>query len=278
MSTILYNTNSSLIPKYQRNNLLKSNKVRSRSSLTNNQAQDKLHTSNKDASSNNLPIFNSPHEKNSVKYLQQLCRSIYSESLHQRINQLKPSPDLQINAFVALIFQNFVKSWYGVKIPTDDDEFITELFNLLQNMIQYLANRINDGSIDWEALLADDIPVIISKHIHGIRECKLNLSNNETTYTKYCKLTLFEEDKYPYIITDFLKKTIGNTDSMLQSSMLDSLFNVLLLNHIMDSIVEPYYVLDGINKVCSKLKAKKMDKLKKKAAQYRNTTLSFISI
>ena len=45
-----------------------------------------------------------------------------------------------------------------------------------------------------------------------------------------------------------------NTKSLLQRSFLDSFLNELVFGHLLDSIMEPYYLLEGLNKICIRIK------------------------
>ncbi|CCD22271.1 Nvj3p NDAI_0A01130 [Naumovozyma dairenensis CBS 421] len=261
MPNILYNTNSSLISRFQRNSstspVTNSVSLISSSSSSTTSFLSKNNTASLAIGSK----FRSKYEKDSEKYLKELCCSIYPKSTHKRINGMKSNFELQINAICALILQNFVLNWYGVKIPTTDETFLIEMFNLIQNLIQYVTRQIRDDSIDFEALLADDIPVILSRHIEAIRKSQLktteNIDDSSTLYKEYRKIVLSDSDKYPEQITNFIKSLIeGSDSSTLQSSFLDSLFNELLFGRILDSLTEPYYVLNGTIKICNKLISK----------------------
>lgn len=188
MPTILYNTNSSLITKYRRPNasnqykgfLSKKGHTRLNSKSSGDiWEKDCSHTKN----SGNDVSFESEFEKDSVEYLRDLCFSIYPNSLHQKIRSIEALPDLQVNTFIALIFQNFVKSWYGIKIPTDDSKFLTELYNLVQDLITYLKS----SKINYHALLLDYIPCLLSSHLKALNDSS---QNNDLVYEQYCKLTL----------------------------------------------------------------------------------------
>ncbi|QHS72387.1 Nvj3p SPAR_D03860 [Saccharomyces paradoxus] len=251
MPTILYNTNSSLITKYRRPNASKqykgllSKKGHTRlNSKSNGDVWEKDcdHTKN----SSNDTSFESEFEKDSIEYLRDLCCSIYPSSLHQKIRSVEGLPDLQINAFVALIFQNFVKSWYGAKIPTDDSKFLTELYNLVQDLITYMKS----SKINYHALLLDYIPCLLSTHLKALDDSS---QSSDLVYEQYCKLTLYDPKRYPMLFTEIIKNKL-NTKSLLQRSFLDSFLNELVFGHLLDSIMEPYYLLEGLNKICIRIK------------------------
>ncbi|CAI1830983.1 hypothetical protein SEUBUCD646_0B03020 [Saccharomyces eubayanus] len=249
MPTILYNTNSSLISKYRRSNASKpykglpSKKAHKRLSLPPDIFKEE---SGYTRNCNDDISFQSEFEKDSVGYLQDLCCSVYPSSLHQRIKNLRGSPDLQINAFIALIFKNFIKSWYGVKIPTNDSKFLTELYNLVQNLVKYMKN----SQIDYGSLLLDYIPCLVSSHLKALRDCP---QDTNLVYEHYCQLTLYDSKRYPGLFIDIIQNKM-NTKSLLQRSFLDSFLNELVFGHILDSIIEPYHLLNGLNIICKKIK------------------------
>lgn len=181
--------------------------------------------------------FYSKYEKNSDEYLRELCCMAWPRSLHARIGKMDKT-ELTVNSFTALIVNNFL-GWYGTKIPTSDDEFLTLLFDLIQDVLTHLRNV----PIDYECLLADDLPLIVSQHVQAMRR----LLEEQHPFEQYCKLILYE-NAYPELITRQLKKPLEN-GSRLQSTFLDALFNDLLFGKIMDRALEPYYVLHAITKL-----------------------------
>ncbi|CAR26892.1 ZYRO0C03872p [Zygosaccharomyces rouxii] len=214
--SILYNTNSSLIPKFQRHNLIRPHR-----------AEFKLQNE-----------FQSRHPKDSDDYLKDLCRANWTTSLHGRINKFDRL-ELSINAFCALIVRNFL-GWYGVKIPTQDDQFPTLVFDLIQDTIAYLKKC----EIDLEDLVCDQLALILSQHVQAMRKLS---SSESSTFLHYCNLTLYQ-NQYPQLITKRLKKPLDN-QSELQSTFLEALFNDLLLGKVLDSVLEPYYILDVLRKL-----------------------------
>ncbi|CAI4058415.1 Nvj3p SKDI_04G4010 [Saccharomyces kudriavzevii IFO 1802] len=251
MPTILYNSNSSLISKYRRSNASKPYKgllsKKGHTRLSSKSSIDSYgENSDYTRDSSDDIAFQSEFEKDSVEYLQDLCCSVYPSSLHQRIGTLQLLPDLQINAFIALIFKNFVKSWYGVKIPTNDSKFLTELYNLVQDFIKY----IKSSKIDFSNLLLDYIPYLLSSHLRAMGDCFQNI---EAVYLQYCQLTLYDRKRYPSVFVDIIQSKL-NTKSLLQRSFLDSFLSELVFGHIFDAIVEPFYILDGLNKICMQIK------------------------
>lgn len=214
--SILYNTNSSLIPKFQRHGLIRSHRVESKRS----------------------DEFHSQHIKDSDEYLRDLCCSNWPSSLHGRIQKFD-GLELSINSFCSLIMRNFL-GWYGVKVPTQDEQFPTLLFDLIQDTITYWKKC----EMDFEELLCDQLTVILSNHISAMQK----LINGELLcFSDYCNLTLYH-GHYPDVITKRLKKPLDNR-SELQSTFLNALLDDLLLGEILDKVLEPYYLLQALTKL-----------------------------
>lgn len=214
--SILYNTNSSLIPKFQRHNLIRSHRTESK-------LQDEFH---------------SDHAKDSDEYLKDLCRANWNRSLHGRINKFDRL-ELSVNAFCALIVCNFL-GWYGDKIPTQDVQFPTLIFDLIQDTITYLKKC----DIDSESLICDQLALILSQHVRAMRHL---VNSDSSTFSDYCNLTLYQ-NQYPQLITKRLKSPLDN-QSELQSTFLETLISDLLLGKVLDGVLEPYYILHALMKL-----------------------------
>lgn len=255
MSAILYNTNSSLIHKYQRSTLTK-NKP-SKTSPLHQTTSDELTNENKNDVTQLIdPPFETNYEKNSEPYLKQLCLSIYPNNLASEINELDFMIDLQIHAFAALLIKNFIKSWYGLKIPTSDTEFLTNMFHLVQDIIVFLRK----SNVDYETLLMDDIPYIIAQHYKALEiilktESASQPLTQALVYDLYCESTHYKKGYYPEALSSHLQKYF-NHQSDLENSFIDTLLNELLLGRVMRNISEPYYLLRGITKAWEKVAQK----------------------
>lgn len=241
---ILYNTSSTLIPKFQRNTLQKQFKespARSQTSPSGPKLFARTETDDKiDAISDDVP-FQSKSARDSDAYLKELCCSVYPCSLHQRINKLEPTVDLPVNAFVSLILKSFITSWYGVKIPTSDDQFITQLFDIVQDLLSYVRNK----EIDYECILADDLPMLLAEHIRAMRQSL----KNEDVFTHYTRITMHQDEYYSNVITREFQYYL-KSESILQRTFLNSLFNDLLMGKLLDRASEPYFVLRAITDIC----------------------------
>lgn len=213
---ILYNTNSSLIPKFQRHNLIRPHKIDSK-------FQNEFHSS---------------HPKDSDEYLKDLCRTNWPPSLHGYINKFD-RVELSVNAFCALIVRNFL-GWYGNKIPTRDNQFPTLIFDLIQDTLTYLKRC----EIDFESLICDQLALVLSQHIKAMRQI---VGSDSSTFLDYCNLTLYQ-NQYPQLITARLKEPLDN-QSELQSTFFDALLNDLLLGKVLDRVLDPYYILHALRKL-----------------------------
>ncbi|QLL31909.1 hypothetical protein HG536_0C00760 [Torulaspora globosa] len=254
MSTILYNASSSLVPKFQRHNVLRQQRdaTPGLSSSLHDEGIDRPSSNGQD----DTP-FKSGFAKNSDGYLQELCCSVYPTSLHQRIRKLDSMADLPLQALMSLVWQNFVTSWYGVKIPTCDDLFMAQLFDLTQ----LIAGRLKSTDLECEPFIADDLPSVLSEHIQAMRACV----REDDAFYRYCQLTSFEEGYYPQVLTNYVLATVP-AGSSLQTTFLQALFNELLMGKIMDRVSEPYFALSAISKLCRKLEARRRRKDKQPKA------------
>lgn len=242
MSTILYHTSSSLVPKFQRHNLLRQQREvtpGSSGSAHDEGAEGRSSVEGDTAFKSGLP-------RNSDGYLQELCCSVYPTSLHQRIRELDSTVDLPLQALMSLVWQNFVTSWYGVKIPTCDDRFLVQLFDL----VELIAVRLKSTNLECEPFIADDLPAILSEHLQAMRVCV----REDDALHRYCQLTSLEEGYYPQVLTNCVLASVPG-GSTLQTTFLQALFNELLMGKIMDRVSEPYFALSGIRKLCRKLHA-----------------------
>lgn len=245
MSAILYNTSSSLVPKFQRHDLLKHSKESSnvqpisRSSTLLSPRDRDYHLQQAGEYSSNAP-FHSNAIKNSTVYLKELCCSIYPDKMNNEIWKIDNSADLACHALFALVLKNFISSWYGTKIPTSDEQFLSQLFLTLQDALL----RIKTWKIDYESLIADDIPILLSNHIRSMRKAMMN----ENVLDRYCELINYPKDYYPMAITHVIKRELEN-GSLLQASFLDSFFDILLFEKLTDKIIEPYYIIKAISTI-----------------------------
>lgn len=243
MSTILYNTSSSLVPKFQRHNLLRQQRELSPGSTA--KSNDEVVNKSTTVKFDDIP-FKSKFEKNSDSYLRELCCSVYPSSLHHKISKLDPSIELPIQAFMSLVWHNFVSTWYGVKIPTCDDRFMIQLFDL----VQAIAARLKLTQLNYETFVADDLPSILGQHLQAMSQC----IHEDDVYGRYCQLISYKDKYYPQLLTDCILDSISG-ESTLQATFVQALFNELLMGKIMDRVSEPYFALSAISKACRSLES-----------------------
>lgn len=222
MSSILYNTNSRLLSRYHR-------KAKLSTQLKHDENEDEPYTS--------------PYDKDSKDYLVSLCCSAYPQVIHRNIQELSPTK-LSIHAFFALIFKNFVTSWYGTKIPTADAQFMAELFSLIERLLNYLNTK---HDTDFASLICDDWAMLLSQHIRIMRK----VVSQDLGYAEFNKLCLYD-NRYPRVIVSKITGPLDN-GSELQRTFLEALIGDLLLSKVLERIVEPFILMEIIASICNKL-------------------------
>lgn len=73
------------------------------------------------------------------------------------------SVDFQLYAFIAIVVKDLVQSWYGKITP--DQDFVEEVVKIVAHCTTQLESRLR--TVDLESLILDEIPMIVSSHIHG---------------------------------------------------------------------------------------------------------------
>lgn len=74
--------------------------------------------------------------------------------------------DVQLYAIVAIVIKDFVNSWYSKITP--DRAFVDEVIQIIAHCSRALEQRIRQ--IDMTALILDELPVLIERHIAGEHE------------------------------------------------------------------------------------------------------------
>ncbi|AET39264.1 Nvj3p Ecym_4188 [Eremothecium cymbalariae DBVPG len=221
MSNILYNANSKLVSKYQKKSVLATT-VRP---LLN---QDKP--------------FQCVHAKDSREYLMALCCDIYPAALHPTI-KIMSNWELSVQALFSLFLKNFVKSWYGDKIPTTDDELIVILFQLCNRLIKH----IDSSTVDWLQILCSDIPFVLDRHF----KIMSRVVHEDLNYSDFLQLYLYK-NQYPGCIVQKLTEPLRN-ESRLQQTFLSGLVGDLLFDKVANKVAAPVILLDIIQSTCDKL-------------------------
>ena len=70
--------------------------------------------------------------------------------------------DLQLYAIIAIIIKDLVHSWYGKITP--DQTFVEEIIRIIAHCTRALESRLR--AVDVEALLLDEVPGLVGRHIH----------------------------------------------------------------------------------------------------------------
>lgn len=74
--------------------------------------------------------------------------------------------DQQLYALLAIIVREFVLTWYS-KITPDDDQFVTELVQIVAHCTRALEQRLR--KVDLESLLFDELPALLDNHVRAYR-------------------------------------------------------------------------------------------------------------
>ncbi|AAS54356.1 AGL135Wp [Eremothecium gossypii ATCC 10895] len=223
MSSILYNANSRLVVKYQKKYQLATSSLESE-----DEGQDEP--------------FSSTHPKDSREYLLDLCCNVYPKHLSSRLQTL-PDWSLAIHALVALLFKNFVKTWYGEKIPTTDDALLVLLFDICDETIK----NIHASEVNWSQILWNDIPQILDSHMGAMSQ----VMTEHLTYSEFEQLNLYK-GQYPGCLVAKINE-ISHNRSELQRAFLDGFIGDLILGKIVSKTVAPFILIDIIRSTCDKL-------------------------
>ncbi|CUS22109.1 LAQU0S04e08416g1_1 [Lachancea quebecensis] len=221
MPTILYNANSSLISRFHR-------KVKSRTDQTLNEF--------------GKTRFLSSFEKDTPEYLRELCCSAYPKQIHAQLETCN-SAKLAAHAFFALVFKNFVCSWFGPKIPSTDPEFLCELYHIIDRLLCHFEEH----EIEWESLLLDDVPLLLTQHLRAVRRAARDGWCDEAR-----ERALLDPDYDRARVSSYVCSLL-KSESHLQTAFLRSLFEDLLCDRILHSIADPSLVLEAVNKVARSL-------------------------
>lgn len=71
--------------------------------------------------------------------------------------------DVQLYAFIAVILSLFVQAWYNRITP--DQQFVAEIVQIIAHSTRALEQRLR--KVDLEALLLDELPLLVEEHIDG---------------------------------------------------------------------------------------------------------------
>ena len=93
-------------------------------------------------------------------------RDLDSKSLDELLPPLTSSNevDVQLYAIIAVILNQFVRSWYNRITP--DGEFISDIVRIIAHCTRGIEQRLRH--VDLEELLLDELPAFIVAHIDGI--------------------------------------------------------------------------------------------------------------
>lgn len=98
-----------------------------------------------------------------------LCQTLNDDAVdgatHLRLPSLTSSNeiDLQLYGLIAVILNQFVKSWYQRLTP--DHEFFAEVVPIIAHCTRCLEGRLRH--IDLEDVVLDEIPRLLAEHLSG---------------------------------------------------------------------------------------------------------------
>ena len=147
---------------------------------------------------------------------------------------------------------------------------IRDRYNVVQDLIAYMKS----SKINYNDLLLDYIPYLLSSHLKALKDPSLS---EDLVFEHYSKLTLYDSKRYPTLFTDIIQRKL-KTRSLLQRSFLDSFLNELVFGRIIDSIMEPYYLLEGLNRICMKVKLNSSMNIKQKVVYSKSNYSSWWSV
>lgn len=92
-------------------------------------------------------------------------RKIATQPLEALLPSLTSSGaiNLQLYAFVAVILDNFVQTWYNRITP--DQQFVAEIVRIIAHCTNALQRRLRN--VDFVDVLLDELPALLSAHIDG---------------------------------------------------------------------------------------------------------------
>lgn len=114
------------------------------------------------ASPTSIPTLGQSHEQS-------------SEALEQLLPPLTSSNevDVQLYAFIAVILNVFVQSWYN-RI-TSDQEFVAWVVHIIAHCTRELEQRLRH--VDLESLLLDELPELMLDHLDGEEAALTNIQH-----------------------------------------------------------------------------------------------------
>ncbi|CUS07607.1 unnamed protein product [Tuber aestivum] len=188
--------------------------------------------------------------------------------LEQLLPALTSSPevDLELYAFLAIIFRDFIYSWYS-KITTDN-AFVDEIIAVVAHCSRAIEERIR--KVDLEPFLLDEIPSFIENHV---RDYRLALSRHGTPVSPH--LTVREifhnfqphpalssspdsEKLYLKLVSSGILAVLLPTEDLesdCERSLVREVLSGMVLWNVVDSLSEPHIIHEMITNTLELLRA-----------------------
>ncbi|KAG0636255.1 hypothetical protein HOY80DRAFT_978573 [Tuber brumale] len=188
--------------------------------------------------------------------------------LEQLLPALTSSPevDLELYAFLAIIFRDFIYSWYS-KITTDN-AFADEIIAVVAHCSRAIEERVR--KVDLEALLLDEIPSFVENHV---RDYRLALSRHGTPLSPH--LTVREifhnfqphpalssspdsEKLYLKLVSSGILAVLLPTEDLesdCERSLVREVLSEMVLWNVVDRLSEPHIIHEIIANTLEILRA-----------------------
>ncbi|PWW73398.1 hypothetical protein C7212DRAFT_285582 [Tuber magnatum] len=188
--------------------------------------------------------------------------------LEQLLPALTSSPevDLELYAFLAIIFRDFIYSWYS-RITTDN-AFADEIIAVAAHCSRAIEERIR--KVDLEAFLLDEIPSIIENHV---RDYRLALSRHSTPVSPH--LTVREifhnfqphsalssspdsEKLYLKLVSSGILAVLLPTEDLesdCERSLVREVLSGMVFWNVVDNLSEPHIIHEMITNALELLRA-----------------------
>ncbi|OWB54879.1 hypothetical protein B5S28_g739 [[Candida] boidinii] len=263
----------------------------------------------KDAAQNNNT--NTTNTTNSRGY-SSLSPKISASKTFEQLPALTSSTnvDMELYAFIGLLLQQFVFSWYS-RISFDyKGEFSNELIGVVAHMTRNIQQRIR--AVDWGVLLFDKYPVIFMRHMNAIRLAKEEVGSrfsddfdddpekefvsrfiahnphfamtlDDYELTKDLRLPqdreklesiLTKEKQYSRLLTSVVVSMLlpmEELDSELTKSILVSILNDLVLKNLIESLTDGFMIWSIVGSIMHKVATKNANKETDEKSKEDNT-------
>lgn len=207
--------------------------------------------------------------------------------------------DMELYAFIGLLLQQFVFSWYSRISFDQNGEFSNELIGVVAHMTRNIQQRIR--AVDWGILLFDKLPIVFMRHMNAIRLAKeevgsrfsddfdddlekefvsrfiahnphFALTLDDYELTKDLRLPkdkekleniLTKEKQYSRLLTSVIVSMLlpmEELDSEITKSLLVSILNDLVLKNLIESLTDGFMIWSIVGSIMNKVATKSANK------------------